>query len=164
MAFPSHFLDEIRTRLAVSDVVARKVKLTRRGREFVGLSPFNKEKTPSFTVNDEKGFFHCFSSGEHGDIFGFLMKTEGLSFPEAVEKLAAEAGLDVPHATPEEQAREKQRAGLADVTERARPIGLPASSPSLSAAPPSTISAAGALTMRPSPASAWALRPRAAGC
>lgn len=119
MALPPQFLDEIRNRLSVSDVVGRRVKLARRGREFVGLSPFNKEKTPSFTVNDEKGFFHCFSSGEHGDIFAFLMKTEGLSFPEAVEKLAGEAGLEVPQANPVTQARYKQRASLQEIMERA---------------------------------------------
>lgn len=96
MAFPSGFLDEIKNRVAVSDVVARKVKLQRRGREFVGLSPFKQERTPSFTVNDDKQFYHCFSTGKHGSIFDFLMETEGLSFPEAVERLASEAGLPMP--------------------------------------------------------------------
>ncbi len=119
MALSPQFLDEIRNRISVSDVVARRVKLARRGREFVGLSPFNKEKTPSFTVNDEKGFFHCFSSGEHGDIFAFLMKTEGLSFPESVEKLAAEVGLEVPQADPASQMREKRRASLQEIMEQA---------------------------------------------
>ena len=74
--------------------------LKRAGREWKGLSPFNKEKTPSFTVNDQKGFYHCFSSGKHGDIFTFVMETEGLSFPEAVEKLAGEAGLDAAETRP----------------------------------------------------------------
>ncbi len=101
MAFPPQFLDEIRARLPVSSVVGKRVKLIRRGREYVGLSPFSNEKTPSFTVNDEKGFFHCFSSSEHGDIFKFLMKTQNLSFPEAVERLADEAGLEMPRETPE---------------------------------------------------------------
>ena len=101
MAFPPQFLDEIRARLPVSSVVGKRVKLTRRGREYVGLSPFSNEKTPSFTVNDEKGFYHCFSSSEHGDIFKFLMKTQNLSFPEAVERLADEAGLEMPRQTPE---------------------------------------------------------------
>ena len=96
MRFPPHFLDEIRARLRVSQVVGRKVALKRAGREFKGLSPFKVEKTPSFTVNDQKGFYHCFASGEHGDIFTFVMKTEGLSFPEAVERLAAEAGVPMP--------------------------------------------------------------------
>ncbi len=92
MRYPPNFLDEIRARLSVSQVVGRKVALKRAGREFKGLSPFKMEKTPSFTVNDQKGFYHCFATGEHGDIFTFLMKTDGLSFPEAVERLAGEAG------------------------------------------------------------------------
>src|ERR1043166_6451047 len=95
MRFTPQFLDELRARLPVSDVVGRRVKLQRAGREFKGLSPFNKEKSPSFTVNDQKGFFHDFSSGKHGDIFGFVMETEGVTFPEAVERLAAMAGLPV---------------------------------------------------------------------
>ena len=81
MRYPPHFLDDIRARLSVSQVVGRKVALKRAGREFKGLSPFKVEKTPSFTVNDQKGFYHCFASGEHGDIFTFLMKTEGLVVP-----------------------------------------------------------------------------------
>ncbi len=96
MRFPPHFLDEIRARLPVSQVVSRKVALKKKGREYAGLSPFKVEKTPSFFVNDQKGFYHCFASGEHGDIFKFLMKTEGLTFPEAVERLAAEAGVPMP--------------------------------------------------------------------
>ena len=96
MRFPPHILDEIRARLPVSAVVSRKVALKKKGREFVGLSPFKSEKTPSFTVNDQKGFYHCFASGEHGDIFKFLMVTEGLTFPEAVERLAEEAGVTLP--------------------------------------------------------------------
>ena len=96
MKFPPSLLDEIRARLPVSDVIGRRVKLQKRGREFVGLSPFNSEKTPSFTVNDQKGFYHCFSSGKHGDIFSFLTEVEGLSFPEAVERLAQEAGVAMP--------------------------------------------------------------------
>ena len=81
MRFPPQFLDELRARLPVSEVVGRRVKLRKTGREYVGLSPFNKEKSPSFTVNDQKGFFHDFSSGKHGDIFGFVMETEGVAFP-----------------------------------------------------------------------------------
>ena len=90
MRYPPALLDEIRARLPVSQVVARKVKLKRQGREYAGLSPFKIEKTASFFVNDQKGFYHCFASGEHGDIFTFVMKTEGLSFPEAIERLANE--------------------------------------------------------------------------
>ena len=119
MKFPDSFLDEIRARLPVSQVVGRRVPLKRRGREFVGLSPFNKEKTPSFTVNDQKGFYHCFSSGKHGDVFGFVMETEGLSFPEAVERLAGDAGLDMPKADPQFERVAKERLGLLDALEAA---------------------------------------------
>ncbi|MAS41183.1 MAG: DNA primase [Porticoccaceae bacterium] len=112
MRYPPHFLDEIRSRLSVSQVVGRKVPLKRAGREFKGLSPFKTEKTPSFTVNDQKGFYHCFASGEHGDIFTFLMKTEGLSFPEAVERLAGEAGVPMPQMSPRDEAREDERERL----------------------------------------------------
>ena len=96
MRFTPQFLDEIRARLPVSQVVARKVALKKAGREFKGLSPFKVERTPSFFVNDQKGFYHCFASGAHGDIFRFVMETEGLSFFEAVERLAAEAGIQLP--------------------------------------------------------------------
>ena len=96
MKFSPSVLDDIRARLPVSAVVGRRVKLRKQGREWRGLSPFNAEKTPSFYVNDQKGFYHCFSSGKHGDIFRFLMETEGLAFPEAVERLAAEAGVELP--------------------------------------------------------------------
>src|SRR5271155_998656 len=92
MKFSLEFLDEIRARLPVSEVAAKRVKLRKQGREWAGLSPFTSEKTPSFFVNDQKGFYHDFSSGKHGDIFAFVMETEGLTFPEAVEKLAAFAG------------------------------------------------------------------------
>jgi len=119
MRFPPSLLDEIRARLPVSDVVGRSVKLRRQGREFVGLSPFNAEKTPSFTINDQKGFYHCFSSGKHGDIFRFLMETEGLSFPEAVERLAGEAGVPLPKPDPKAEQREKERAGLTEVLDAA---------------------------------------------
>ena len=93
MKYPKEYLEEIKLRLKVSQVVGKTVKLNRRGKEFVGLSPFTSEKTPSFTVSDEKGFYHCFSSGEHGNIFDFLMKTQSLKFGEAVKQLASEAGM-----------------------------------------------------------------------
>src|ERR1700752_379374 len=108
MRFSPQFLGELRSRLPVSEVVGRRVKLRKAGREFKGLSPFNQEKTPSFTVNDQKGFYHDFSSGKHGNIFNFLMETEGLSFPEAVERLAAEAGIPLPSETPEASERQKE--------------------------------------------------------
>jgi DNA primase len=119
MRFPPQFLDELRARLPVSEVVGRRVQLKKRGREYVGLSPFNREKTPSFTVNDQKGFFHDFSSGKHGDIFGFLMETEGLSFPEAVERLAGLAGLPLPEPSDEGRAREQRRQSIDVVLELA---------------------------------------------
>ena len=119
MNFPPNFLDEIRARLPVSEICGKRVNLKKQGREFVGLSPFNNEKTPSFTVNDEKGFYHCFSSGKHGDIFSFIMAVEGLSFPEAVEKLASDAGLEVPRATAAERARSGRRSGLNEVMDLA---------------------------------------------
>src|SRR5215470_20331277 len=112
MRYPPDLLDEIRGRLPVSRVVERRVKLKRTGREYTGLSPFKTEKTPSFTVNDHKGFYHCFASGEHGDIFTFLMKVEGLTFPEAVERLAQEAGVPMPKAGPRDAEAEDQRARL----------------------------------------------------
>ena len=93
MKYPKSYLEEITQRLKVSDVVGSAVKLTKRGKEFVGLSPFTNEKTPSFTVNDEKGFYHCFSSGEHGGIFDFLTKIEKLTFGDAVRRLASKAGM-----------------------------------------------------------------------
>ncbi len=117
MRYPPNFLDEIRARLSVSQVVGRKVALKRAGREFKGLSPFKMEKTPSFTVNDQKGFYHCFATGEHGDIFGFVMKTDGLSFPEAVERLADEAGVPMPKLGPRDEAREDERERLYRIVE-----------------------------------------------
>jgi len=119
MSFPKSFLDELKARIRVSDVVGRKVKLIRRGREFVGMSPFSNEKSPSFTVNDDKQFWHCFSSGEHGDVIKFLEKVENLSFLEAVERLAGEAGLEMPQRDPRNVEREREAATLIDVMEMA---------------------------------------------
>ena len=92
--YSKEFINEIKSRLRVSDVVGKFVKLTQRGNEFVGLSPFKNEKTPSFTVNDDKEFYHCFSSAEHGDIFSFLMKHKNMTYPESIEFLAKQAGLN----------------------------------------------------------------------
>jgi DNA primase len=120
MAFPPGFLDELRTRLTLSEVVGRKVSLKRRsGAEYAGLCPFHNEKTPSFTVNDKKSFFYCFGCHEKGDAVGFVMKTEGLSFPEAVEKLAREVGLPVPRSTPAERERADRVSTLQQVVEEA---------------------------------------------
>jgi DNA primase len=119
MRYPPGLLDEIRGRLPVSRVVERRVKLKRMGREYMGLSPFKTERTASFTVNDQKGFYHCFASGEHGDIFKFLMKTEGLSFPEAVERLAAEAGVPLPAPAPADEAKASFEARLLSACDEA---------------------------------------------
>jgi DNA primase len=119
MRFTPQFLDELRARLPVSEVVGRRVKLKKAGGEFKGLSPFQQEKTPSFTVNDQKQFYHDFSTGKHGNIFDFVMETEGVSFPEAVERLAAMAGLPLPAATPDAARHEQRRKTLYDVMELA---------------------------------------------
>lgn len=117
MRFSPVLLDEIRARLPVSQVVSKHVRLKKAGREYIGLSPFKQEKTPSFTVNDDKGFYHCFASGEHGDIFSFLIKVEGLAFPEAVEKLAAEAGVELPKESPREAEQQDRLQRLREVVE-----------------------------------------------
>src|SRR5215470_14590334 len=119
MSFTPQFLDELRQRLSLASVIARKVKLTRRGRESTGLCPFHNEKTPSFTVSDEKGFFHCFGCGAHGYVIGFVMRSEGLSFPETVERLAREAGLPLPVSSPEERQRAERQATLVTAMETA---------------------------------------------
>ena len=107
MKYPKEYLDEIKTRLKVSTVVSKSVNLKKRGKEFVGLSPFKTEKTPSFTVNDEKGFYHCFSTSEHGNIFDFIMKTQNLKFGEAVKSLANLAGMRPYTFSKQDEEREK---------------------------------------------------------
>ena len=108
MKYPKEYLDEIKTRLKVSTVVSKSVNLKKRGKEFVGLSPFKTEKTPSFTINDEKGFYHCFSTAEHGNIFDFIMKTQNLKFGEAVKYLANLAGMQPYTFSKKDEEREKQ--------------------------------------------------------
>ena len=108
MKYPKSYIEEIKNRLKVSDVVRLKVNLKKRGKEFIGLSPFKNEKTPSFTVNDDKGFYHCFSTGEHGNIFDFIMKLENLGFGEAIKTLAQRAGMQPYHFTKEDEVREKE--------------------------------------------------------
>jgi len=117
MRFTPQFLDELKARLPVSEVVGRRVKLVRAGREFKGLSPFNKEKTPSFFVNDQKQAWFDFSSGKNGSIFDFVMQSEGVSFPEAVERLAQMAGMPLPKVSREDEARDARRKTLYDVME-----------------------------------------------
>src|SRR6266481_5412624 len=119
MRFTPQFLDELRARLPVSEVVGKRVKLKKAGREWKGLSPFQQEKSPSFTVNDQKGFYHDFSSGKHGDIISFLMETEGVGFAEAVERLASMAGVPLPAVTPDAARHEQRRKTLYDVMELA---------------------------------------------
>lgn len=119
MRFTPQFLDELRARLSVSEVVGKRVKLKKAGREWKGLSPFQQEKTPSFYVNDQKGFYHDFSSGKHGDIITFVMETDGLPFAEAVERLASMAGLPLPAVTPDAARHEQRRRTLHDVMELA---------------------------------------------
>jgi DNA primase len=119
MRFTPQFLDELKARLPVSEVVGRRVKLMRSGREFKGLSPFNKEKTPSFFVNDQKQAWFDFSSGKNGSIFDFVMESEGVTFPEAVERLAQMAGLALPKISREDEARAERRKTLHDVMELA---------------------------------------------
>ena len=119
MRFTPQFLDELKARLPVSEVVGRRVKLIRAGREFKGLSPFNKEKTPSFFVNDQKQAWFDFSSGKNGSIFDFVMESEGVSFPEAVERLAQMAGVALPKVSREDEQRDARRKTLHDVMELA---------------------------------------------
>ena len=108
MKYPKEYLDEIKLRLKVSQVVGKHVKLKKRGKEFIGLSPVSNEKTTSFTVNDEKGFYHCFSSSEHGNIFDFLMKTKNYKFGEAVRELATDAGIQPYRFTKQDEEKQKR--------------------------------------------------------
>ena len=108
MKYPKNYLEEIKLRLKVSQIVGKNVKLKRRGKEFIGLSPFTTEKTPSFTVSDEKGFYHCFSSGEHGNIFDFLIKIKNFKFGEAVRALASEAGMPAYRFTKQDEERDNR--------------------------------------------------------
>jgi len=119
MAFPPSFLEDLRQRVSITDVVGRKVRLIRRGHEASGLCPFHNEKSPSFTVSEDKGFYHCFGCGAHGDVIGFVMNSDGLDFRNAVEKLAAEAGLTVPQETRESRERAELQATLTEVMELA---------------------------------------------
>ncbi|MCB1531542.1 MAG: DNA primase [Alphaproteobacteria bacterium] len=115
MSIPPRFLDEIRTRLTLSDVIGKRIKVTRAGREFKACCPFHKEKTPSFTINDDKQFYHCFGCGAHGDVIGFTMRHDNLSFIDAVEKLSAEAGLQMPKPDPEAVKQAQKSKGLHDL-------------------------------------------------
>ena len=119
MSFPPSFLEELRSRLPLSEIVGKRLRLTRAGREYKGCCPFHNEKTPSFYVNDDKQFFHCFGCGAHGDVIGFTMRHDRLSFPEAIENLAAQAGLVVPQDTPVNREQFDQEKRLYQLLERA---------------------------------------------
>src|SRR5438132_12673365 len=119
MALPPGFIDELRSRISLSGLIGRTVKLARRGREYAGLCPFHHEKTPSFYVVEDKFFFHCFGCGAHGDAIGFVMRADNLDFIAAVEKLAAEAGVAVPQATPQERERAQRQKTLFEALEAA---------------------------------------------
>jgi DNA primase len=114
------WLDELRARTTLSAIIAPSVKLTKAGREFKACCPFHNEKTPSFTVNDEKGFYHCFGCGAHGDAIRFLTDNRGLPFMDAVKELAGKAGMDVPAPDPQTRERQERSAGLYDVMEAAQ--------------------------------------------
>jgi DNA primase len=119
MAFPPGFLDELRGRISLAELIGRRVRLTRRGREYVGLCPFHNEKTPSFCVVEDKGFFHCFGCGAHGDAIGYQMRADNVDFVEAIERLAGLAGLAVPQSTPQERERARRQKTLLEALEAA---------------------------------------------
>lgn len=119
MAYPPRFMDELKSRTSLMAVVARRVKLTKRGNEYIGCCPFHNEKTPSFHVVEDKGFYHCFGCGVNGDAISFCMESEGLSFNEAIEHLAQNAGMEVPKSSPADIQAQQQQLGLYDITEQA---------------------------------------------
>jgi DNA primase len=119
LSFSPQFLEQLRERISLAAVVGRHVRLTKRGRDFVGLCPFHNEKTPSFNVVEEKGFYHCFGCGAHGDVIGFTMRVSNLPFREAVEELAKAVGVELPHESPRDRERARQVASLYDVLEAA---------------------------------------------
>lgn len=120
MAFvPPEFLDELRTRLNISDIVGSKIQLNKHGNTFKACCPFHNEKTPSFVVDDKRGNYHCFGCGEHGDIFSFTMKNDGVDFPTAIERLAQQAGIAVPKTEPANPEQYKKRTGLYELMEQA---------------------------------------------
>src|SRR5260370_28370090 len=124
MAFPLGLLDQLRTRISVGELVRRRVRLTRKGREYAGLCPFHNEKTPSFYVVEDKGFFHCFGCGAHGDAIGYVMRADNLDFVEAIERLSVGAGLAVTPATPQERERAQRAKALLSPPPPASPFYL----------------------------------------
>ena len=119
MRYGEGLLEEIRRRTDLVALVGRRVKLIRKGRVMWGCCPFHQEKSPSFKVENERRLYKCFGCGKGGDAFRWLVETEGLSFPEAVEKLAGEAGVELPKWSPEDEAREQKRKSLYDIVELA---------------------------------------------
>ena len=119
MSIPPRFLDEIRNRLTLSDIIGRRISVKRAGREHKACCPFHKEKTPSFTINDDKQFYHCFGCGAHGDVIGFVMQHDNLSFMDAVEMLSADAGLQMPKPDPQAIQKAKKEKGLHELMDEA---------------------------------------------
>src|SRR5271154_6303659 len=119
MRFPPSFIERLRSHFLISEVIGRRIAIKKHGREFQALCPFHNEKTPSFTVNDEKGFFHCFGCGAHGDAIEFVRKFERLSYVETMELLAREAGIPIPQPTAEEHRKAEVEKTLYDVMEAA---------------------------------------------
>src|SRR6185369_10035373 len=115
MRFPPEFIERLRNQSPLSQIIGKRIPVKRHGREFQALCPFHKEKTPSFTINDDKGFFHCFGCAAHGDAIGFVKDYEGVSYVEAVEKLASELGIPVPQMTREAEVYEQKRHSIEDV-------------------------------------------------
>ena len=120
MALSPQWLDELRSRVTLSSVIMRTTKLQRAGREWKACCPFHNEKTPSFTVSDEKGFYHCFGCQAHGDVISWMTDQRGLSFMDAVKELAAEAGMEVPALDPRAARQAEERAGLHEVMQAAQ--------------------------------------------
>src|SRR5271170_5858142 len=119
MRFPPFFIERLRSHFLISEVIGKRIAIKRHGREFQALCPFHNEKTPSFTINDEKGFFHCFGCSAHGDAIGFIMKFDRLSYPETVEALAREAGIPLPELTQEQVRKYEAEKTLYDALEAA---------------------------------------------
>ncbi len=117
MSLTPAWLDELRARTMLSTLIGKSIKVTRAGREYKACCPFHNEKTPSFTINDDKGFYHCFGCGAHGDAIRWMTEQRGLPFMDAVKELAATAGLEVPAADPRAAARAEAAVSLRDVTE-----------------------------------------------
>ena len=120
MTITPQWKDELRARITLSSVIMRTTKLTKAGREWKACCPFHDEKTPSFTVNDQKGFYHCFGCGAHGDVISWMIEQRGLSFIDAIKELAAEAGMEVPAPDPVAAKKAEKRASLVDVTTAAQ--------------------------------------------